>query len=342
MTDKTVKIKIPHYNLSYQIKNNKNIIDASLDKNIKLAYSCKSGICGTCKAKIIKGKVKKNKKIDYILSESERKNKIVLLCQSEALTKEIEIEPLSPLPKEISLTKVREIVSEVLSIKIINKNIKEISISVPKRFTYIYENINYVEILIPGAEKLEKYFINTTINDAHLNNGVISLFIIKNENSKINNYIKKNFIQGETLTLKGPYEEIKIETPRDFPLLFLVENNSIINTLNTVKNLLLKNFSSPIMLLCNFNNKEDIILLDEMHKINFLYNNFSYKISLLKNNTDNINRFLIGKTSSILHKIFPDLSNHYIFIYGKKKFITLNFNKALELGAIKDNIHIKL
>ena len=60
MSNKFTNIKIPKYNLNYEIENNKNIIDASLDKNIKLAYSCKSGICGTCKAKVISGKIDKN------------------------------------------------------------------------------------------------------------------------------------------------------------------------------------------------------------------------------------------------------------------------------------------
>lgn len=40
------------------------------------------------------------------------------------------------MPRKIELSKVREIVSEVLSIKSINKNIIELSISIPKRFFY--------------------------------------------------------------------------------------------------------------------------------------------------------------------------------------------------------------
>ena len=71
MSNNLINIKIPKYNLNYQIDNKKNIIESSLDKNIKLAHSCKSGICGTCKAKIISGELNKNNKINHILSESE-------------------------------------------------------------------------------------------------------------------------------------------------------------------------------------------------------------------------------------------------------------------------------
>ena len=60
MVDKLTNIIIPKYKLKYKIQRNKNIIQASLDKNIKLPFSCRSGICGTCKAKIINGEVSIN------------------------------------------------------------------------------------------------------------------------------------------------------------------------------------------------------------------------------------------------------------------------------------------
>ena len=52
MNDKTT-LKIPKYNLNLKINNNKNIIQAALEAGVKLSFSCRSGVCGTCKAKII-------------------------------------------------------------------------------------------------------------------------------------------------------------------------------------------------------------------------------------------------------------------------------------------------
>ena len=62
------------------------------------------------------------------------------------------------------------------------------------------------------------------------------------------------------------------EIPDDKPLLFLVENNYIIYSLNLIKNLILMKIDVPIMLISSFTSKTEIILLDEMlyksvHKI---------------------------------------------------------------------------
>lgn len=335
-----INVKIPKYNLNYKIHNNKNIIEASLDENIKLAYSCKSGICGTCKAKLISGVLNKNDKINHILSKSEKENNIVLLCQAKALSNEIILEPLSPLPRKIEKSRVKEFISEVLSIKHINNDTVELNISVPKRFKYEIIRNNYIELVIPGLINNEKYYISGSLEENNTNNGIITILISKRENSKVSKYIKSSLIHGETLTIKGPFQEDIPKIQNDKPLLFLVENNYIINTLNLIKNIILMKIDVPIMLICSFKNKSDIILLDEMHKLQFKYNNFSYKISLLNNNdSNNVNRFQFGKAINIINKVFPDLSSHHIFISGENKFTKENFNKVIELGAIKSNIN---
>ena len=343
MSNKFTNIKIPKYNLNYEIENNKNIIDASLDKNIKLAYSCKSGICGTCKAKVISGKIDKNNKVNHILSEAEKENNIILLCQSTVLSSEVVLDLLSPLPNEPKLTKARELVSEVLAVKHLNKSIIELSISVPKRFNYNKKYYNFIEILIPGIDNNDKYPIINSLEENNVNNGVINILLNTNKDAQTNSYLKKSLIQGETLSIKGPYEKNNNILPNDKPLLFLVENIYIIYALNVIKELIVHNYNSPIMLICNFENKTDIVLLDEMHRLTFIKKDFSYKISLTnKDNINNIDRFLYGKSVNIISKIFPDLSSHYIVINGENKFLNENYNKVVQLGAIENNIQKNL
>ena len=79
MLEKMTNIKIPQSKLEYTIQKNKNIVQGSLEKNIKLPFSCRSGICGTCKAKIINGSVNKNNKINHVLTPLDKKYNIILI-----------------------------------------------------------------------------------------------------------------------------------------------------------------------------------------------------------------------------------------------------------------------
>ena len=49
-----------------------------------LPYSCRAGYCGSCKAKLISGKVKQNS--THGLSASEQQQGYILLCSCSALT----------------------------------------------------------------------------------------------------------------------------------------------------------------------------------------------------------------------------------------------------------------
>ena len=99
MDNQLTNIIIPKYKLNYNVERNKNIIQASLDKNIKLPFSCRSGVCGTCKAKVLRGEVVLNSKINHVLTEFDKENNIILTCQAEAKSDLLELEILSPVIK---------------------------------------------------------------------------------------------------------------------------------------------------------------------------------------------------------------------------------------------------
>ena len=61
--------------------------------------------------------------------------------------------------------------------------------------------------------------------------------------------------------------------------------------------------------------------MEEMHRLQFLYKNFTYKISLLNKASSTSSRFLLGSISKNINKIFPNLSSHYIYINGDDSFI---------------------
>ncbi len=75
-----------------EVPYNKSILDVALEHKIKLPYSCRSGMCSTCIAQCIKGKVK----MDYneVLTDREVEQGRTLLCTSHPLEMDTEVEVL--------------------------------------------------------------------------------------------------------------------------------------------------------------------------------------------------------------------------------------------------------
>lgn len=66
-----------------------SVLDASLKSGVDAPYSCKGGVCSTCKAKVLEGEVTMD--VNYALEADEVEAGYVLTCQSHPVTPEVVI-----------------------------------------------------------------------------------------------------------------------------------------------------------------------------------------------------------------------------------------------------------
>ena len=71
-------------------KGDETILDAALHNGIELRYSCKSGVCATCRAKLITGQVDMD--ANYALEDYEVRGGFILTCQSYPLTDKVKVD----------------------------------------------------------------------------------------------------------------------------------------------------------------------------------------------------------------------------------------------------------
>ena len=86
----TITIVLDDEEEQFAMSASKLILDAALDENIDVPYSCQGGVCSSCLAKITDGKVHMLK--NTILSEEEVAEGYVLACQSKPLTPKVTLD----------------------------------------------------------------------------------------------------------------------------------------------------------------------------------------------------------------------------------------------------------
>lgn len=87
--EETYIIKVTLDGKTTEIKTNSaaSILDIAAEHGLDTPYSCKGGVCATCKAQITEGEIEM--KINYALEEDEVENGFVLTCQSFCKTKDV-------------------------------------------------------------------------------------------------------------------------------------------------------------------------------------------------------------------------------------------------------------
>ena len=73
-----------------EVGKKETILDAGLENDIDMPYSCQSGVCTSCQGKLISGNVKMN--VSDALSDEEIAEGYILCCQSIPLTDSLVIE----------------------------------------------------------------------------------------------------------------------------------------------------------------------------------------------------------------------------------------------------------
>ncbi len=71
------------------LSHDEHVLDAALNAGLDLPYSCKAGVCCTCRGKVLQGQVAMDK--NYTLEADEMAQGYVLTCQAKALTDKIVI-----------------------------------------------------------------------------------------------------------------------------------------------------------------------------------------------------------------------------------------------------------
>jgi ring-1,2-phenylacetyl-CoA epoxidase subunit PaaE len=67
-----------------------SVLDAGLRQGIELPYSCKGGVCSTCRVKLIEGEVDMD--VHYALEDYEIADGFILMCQSYPMTDTVGID----------------------------------------------------------------------------------------------------------------------------------------------------------------------------------------------------------------------------------------------------------
>lgn len=129
---------------------NETILSAAIRHGIALPHSCQSGVCGTCRARLVSGSIKQNGEYDdYVLSPEEVAAGMILLCCNQAENDVVVDMPAYAGTKALAI---RTLPARIASVEV-RGDVALLQVSLPKAPPFVFYAGQYMDILLKDGSR---------------------------------------------------------------------------------------------------------------------------------------------------------------------------------------------
>lgn len=222
----------------------KSVLDAALAAGIVLPYSCRSGACSTCKAKVLSGSVEAGASPAQILSADEIEAGFTLLCQARA-TSDLVIES-----RELRLAsdiQIRKIPSRVTTILRPTADVALLTLQLPATETFRFHAGQYIEVILKDGKRRSYSMANAPhsasaleLHIRHLSGGLFTDHVFGAGATAMK--------EREILRLEGPFGSFFLREDSHLPIVMLASGTGFAPIKSIVEHMVYQNINRPITL----------------------------------------------------------------------------------------------
>lgn len=239
-----------------------NLLQAALKKGLAWPHNCRVGSCGTCRCRLISGKIKPLNDFSYVLTKEEMDSGVILACQT-ALRGDVEIEVVMDQPAT-ALSQPKTVAGVIERARPLTHDILEVRIRLDEAMP-VYLAGQYAELSVPGViEKPRTYsFASAPENEEP---GHISFFIRHVPDGEMTTWLFSASREGERVAVTGPYGSFWLRES-SAPMLCIAGGSGMAPIKALLEQVSQQGFQRQVTYVFGARTREDLYCLDEMEQI---------------------------------------------------------------------------
>ena len=191
-----MRVSIANSGRSFAVAPGRTLLDAALDAGLNLPHSCKGGSCGTCRARLLAGRVVYPNGVPLGLSDAEVAEGLILLCQARAQG-DISVETF-----EVGLAdrvEIKRLPCRIERTERWSHDVMGVFLKLPAAERFEFEPGQYVDIMLPKGGR-RSFSIASPPHDARL----LELHVRRVPGGGFTDRLFAQEARGVLLTLEGP------------------------------------------------------------------------------------------------------------------------------------------
>lgn len=290
----------------------KSVLDAALAAGIVLPYSCRSGACSTCKAKVLCGSVEAGPSPAQILSADEIEAGFTLLCQARA-TSDLVIET-----REVRLAsdiQIRKIPSRVTAIARPTADVALLTLQLPATETFRFHAGQYVELILKDGKRRSYSMANAPheasaleLHIRHLSGGLFTDHVFGAGTTAMK--------EREILRLEGPFGSFFLREDSQLPIVMLASGTGFAPIKSIIEHMVHEAINRPITLYWGGRRPSDLYMNDLVEQWASTIPDFKYVPVISDALPEDGWAGRTGFVHRAVMQDFPDLSGHQVYACG--------------------------
>ena len=297
------KVKVQPSGHEFDVEEGESVLTAALRQNLVLPYGCRNGACGSCKGRIVEGRVDYGVYQRKALTEEEKAQGKALFCQAKPLT-ELVIEartigaardiPIRTLPCRVQ--KMERLADDVMAL--------HLRLPANERLQFLAGQ--YIEFLLKGGSRRSFSMGNAPHDDE-----LIQLHVRHVAGGQFTDHVFGKMKERDILRLEGPLGTFFLREDSAKPIVLVASGTGFAPIKSIIEHALHKGVTRPMVLYWGGRRPKDLYMdaLARQWPIEYVP---VISEALPEDNWS-------GRTGFVHRAVmqdFPDLSGHQVYACG--------------------------
>lgn len=304
----TFSITVQPSGRQFSVESTETILTAGIRQNIGLPYGCKDGACGSCKCKMITGKVVHGTHQSKALSAEEEANGMILTC---CATPESDVILESRQVTEIGALPIKKMPVRVSRLTRASHDVMLLDLQLPGNDSFTFRAGQYVDFLLRDGSRRSYSMAN-----APHQTGSLQLHLRHMPGGLFTDHVFGNMKEKEILRIEGPQGSFFLREESNKPIVFLASGTGFAPIKAILEHMQHHKIQRPAFLYWGGRRPADLYLHDWVVSLCAGMPQLQYIPVVSDAQTEDGWNGRTGFVHRAVLQDFPDLSNYQVYACG--------------------------
>lgn len=235
----------------FTVNDGETVLDAALRGGLIIAYGCRNGACGSCKGKLLEGRIDYGQYQEHALPDAEKQAGMALFCQARPFT------DLVISTREIggvSGIEIRKLPARVQKMERLAPDVMGLQLKLPANDRLQFLAGQYIDFLLPGNARRSFSMANAPHDDAFLQ------LHLRNYGGAFSKHVFGTMKERDILRFEGPFGTFFLREDSQKPIILLASGTGFAPIKAMVEHALHKRLHRPITLYWGCRARADLYL----------------------------------------------------------------------------------